>query len=411
MKKYLCVMLSILLLLSSLMGCTHNKPDSSGNSVPSNPSDSLLGTEATSPSTESTNSPSENTDSSDVTNPTDGSQPTENTDPSDDPESSDGTESSGGMTEPSEDTKPSEGTWPTDPPATEPPATTYPETESKPTEPSVTVPPATEIPGITIPDDDNPFDQTEPPIVLPVEPKPPVVPSTTPPHSHTYSKTVTAPTCTAGGYTTYTCACGDSYVADKTNARGHTYTDTVVPPTPSQKGYTNHVCSCGYFYTDSYVDPIVEEFPYTEAELAAVVVKYINQLRKEEGSPELIPQVGMGNVAQYRSVQLLTNYAHDVKDKREALAYYKYGRYIDMTQYGFDASYNYYEADTQEAIGCFAITEELEERGYRIALGFKNSPAHWSYLGNPENQYVGVGCSKDKDDWYVCIMVSKITYG
>ena len=41
---------------------------------------------------------------------------------------------------------------------------------------------------------------------------------------HTYTATVTAPTCTGQGYTTYTCACGDSYVADYVDATGeHAY--------------------------------------------------------------------------------------------------------------------------------------------------------------------------------------------
>jgi len=40
---------------------------------------------------------------------------------------------------------------------------------------------------------------------------------------HNYESVVTAPTCTEGGYTTYTCTvCGDSYVADETEALGHT---------------------------------------------------------------------------------------------------------------------------------------------------------------------------------------------
>ena len=38
-----------------------------------------------------------------------------------------------------------------------------------------------------------------------------------------YEAVVTAPTCTAGGYTTYTCSCGDSYVADETPALGHDF--------------------------------------------------------------------------------------------------------------------------------------------------------------------------------------------
>ena len=49
-----------------------------------------------------------------------------------------------------------------------------------------------------------------------------VIPAT----GHTYQAVVTAPTCVSGGYTTYTCACGDSYVGDEVSATGeHTYDD------------------------------------------------------------------------------------------------------------------------------------------------------------------------------------------
>ena len=44
-------------------------------------------------------------------------------------------------------------------------------------------------------------------------------------HTHSYTATVTEPTCTAGGYTTYTCSCGDSYVADETPALDHDFQD------------------------------------------------------------------------------------------------------------------------------------------------------------------------------------------
>ena len=40
-------------------------------------------------------------------------------------------------------------------------------------------------------------------------------------YSHRYSSIVTAPTCTEQGYTTYTCACGDSYVGDYVDVLGH----------------------------------------------------------------------------------------------------------------------------------------------------------------------------------------------
>ncbi len=68
-------------------------------------------------------------------------------------------------------------------------------------------------------------------------------------HAHIYNAVVTAPTCTAGGYTTYTCSCGDSYVADEVAALGHSYEAVVTAPTCTAGGYTTYTCSCG----DSYV--------------------------------------------------------------------------------------------------------------------------------------------------------------
>ena len=45
------------------------------------------------------------------------------------------------------------------------------------------------------------------------------------PHEHAHEAVVTAPTCTEAGYTTYTCECGDTYVADEVPATGHTFVD------------------------------------------------------------------------------------------------------------------------------------------------------------------------------------------
>ena len=45
-------------------------------------------------------------------------------------------------------------------------------------------------------------------------------------HEHSYEAVVTAPTCTEGGYTTYTCECGESYIADETAALGHDWKGT-----------------------------------------------------------------------------------------------------------------------------------------------------------------------------------------
>ena len=116
-------------------------------------------------------------------------------------------------------------------------------------------------------------------------------------HTHEYTSVVTAPTCTEKGYTTYTCACGDSYKADETAETGHTeevipgksatetetgltegkkcsvcgeilvaqeeipvlthkhdYVYTVTLPTCTEKGYTTYTCACGDTYTSDEKD-------------------------------------------------------------------------------------------------------------------------------------------------------------
>ena len=78
-------------------------------------------------------------------------------------------------------------------------------------------------------------------------------PDYVPPHEHSYTSVVTPPTCTEDGYTTYTCACGDSYVDNTVTAPGHSYDAVVTPPTCIEDGYTTYTCGCG----DSYVDDVV----------------------------------------------------------------------------------------------------------------------------------------------------------
>ena len=116
-------------------------------------------------------------------------------------------------------------------------------------------------------------------------------------HEHSYTAVVTPPTCTEKGYTTHTCACGDSYVDTYVDALGHawdegkvtkeptetetgvktftctrcgetrtetmpviphvhSYKDVVTAPTCTEKGYTTHTCACGDSYVDTYVDAL-----------------------------------------------------------------------------------------------------------------------------------------------------------
>ena len=72
---------------------------------------------------------------------------------------------------------------------------------------------------------------------------------------HNYVPTVTPPTCTQQGYTTYTCACGDRYVGDYTPVSDHSYNPIVYKPTCTEQGFTIYICSCGEKYIGDYVEP------------------------------------------------------------------------------------------------------------------------------------------------------------
>ena len=78
------------------------------------------------------------------------------------------------------------------------------------------------------------------------------LPKEVPNHTHKYSEKVTkSATCTAEGVKTFTCSCGDSYT-ESIAKLGHSYKDTVTAPTCTADGYTVHKCSrCGDSYTDS----------------------------------------------------------------------------------------------------------------------------------------------------------------
>ena len=64
-------------------------------------------------------------------------------------------------------------------------------------------------------------------------------------HEHSYTAVVTPPTCTAKGYTTHTCACGDSYVDTYTDALGHAWDSGKVTkqPTATETGVRTYTCT------------------------------------------------------------------------------------------------------------------------------------------------------------------------
>ena len=73
-------------------------------------------------------------------------------------------------------------------------------------------------------------------------------------HTHSYDAVVTAPTCTEKGYTTHTCACGDSYVDTYVDALGHAWDNGKVTkePTETETGVKTFTCTrCGETRTET----------------------------------------------------------------------------------------------------------------------------------------------------------------
>lgn len=141
-------------------------------------------------------------------------------------------------------------------------------------------------------------------------------------------------------------------------------------------------------------------------QVASFVAQYLNSYRS---SPCMV-LAGMSQVAQYRASQLTWNFAHSTSDKRAALAYYGYGRWVDATLAGLEESDSYYESDTAEAICRNFHGNTPEELGRAIADLIRNSSSHWSYVGSSEYSYMGVGVEY-RDGWYACVMVGTVNYG
>lgn len=152
------------------------------------------------------------------------------------PSSPDGTEANLQTSEPEASTQGTEATEPTD--GTE--ETTEPVDASDPAEPEQETTEGTEA--------------TEPETNKPTQP-----PTTEPPHTHSYTSTKVAATCTKGGYTLHKCSCGSSYTTDETAALGHSWGNwtVVTQPTTQQEGKQTRTCSrCGA--TESQSIPKVE---------------------------------------------------------------------------------------------------------------------------------------------------------
>ena len=108
-------------------------------------------------------------------------------------------------------------------------------------------------------------------------------------HEHAYTATVTAPTCTAEGFTTHKCECGDSYVDTKVAALGHDYCSTVLTyPSVTEAGERKLTCTrCDYSETEA-IEALTVSMPKVSDLLVGVIGSVNAQIAIDEDSTMLV---------------------------------------------------------------------------------------------------------------------------
>lgn len=137
------------------------------------------------------------------------------------------------------------------------------------------------------------------------------------------------------------------------------------------------------------------------AAVAQRVLEYINQYRSSPATR----LSGLTEYAQYRSRQLVSNFAHDTADQRAASTALQYGEYVDPSVFG-GSGQPYYRANAREAIAKAGYAGTIDEVAMKLATLVKNSPNHWNYIGDTQYCYIAVGVTYESDMWYCAITVA-----
>ena len=135
--------------------------------------------------------------------------------------------------------------------------------------------------------------------------------------------------------------------------------------------------------------------------VADKVLEYINSFRTSSA----VKLPGLTSYAEYRSRQLIGNFAHDTNDERAAATALQYGEYVDPSVYGGSGE-PYYRANASEAIAKAGYVGTVDEVAYRLATLVRNSAEHWCYVGSVEYGYIAVGVTYESGMWYCDIAVA-----
>ncbi len=202
-----------------------------------------------------------------------------------------------------------------------------------------------------------------------------------------------------------------SQATESTAKNTEKVTESSVPTTVESKETTTKVqpkSTSATFITESTIDeePIIKATSSDCSIIADKVIEYINAFRTEEGAGSAVKLSGLTEYAEYRSWQLVTNFAHDTIDERAAATALKYGEYIEPSLYGMTGK-PYYTANAREAIAKTSFGGTVDAVAKYIARMAKNSSGHWNYVGDKKYQYIAVGITCESGNWYCCIAMSR----
>lgn len=140
--------------------------------------------------------------------------------------------------------------------------------------------------------------------------------------------------------------------------------------------------------------------------IASKIVEYVNAYRSEEGVAAATVLPGLTTYAEYRSRQLISNFAHDTADERAAATALQYGEYVDPPLYGMTGD-PYYTANAREAIAKAGYSGTADDVARKLANLVHSSSSHWNYVGGSEYGYIAVGVTYESGIWYCDIAVAR----
>ncbi|MBQ3215168.1 MAG: M56 family metallopeptidase [Oscillospiraceae bacterium] len=213
--------------------------------------------------------------------------------------------------------------------------------------------------------------------------------SKAPPHTHAYTTTVIAPTCTEEGYDLHQCSCGHYTHDNFTPKTDHTYTKETISPTCTEIGYDLYKCKCGASYRDNEKSQI--EHTYRTKTVAATCEKDGYELHQ--------CQCGESYKDNYTSATGHDYYQDFTRDAKSA------NDYQDGYCYKYCENCGHSYRATLRCVGKIDVDAVIAEcETYAVSLGFTIiKPEEWNHASGCEKSksiptydlYIGMQDSQD----------------